>query len=1067
MGAFPEPPEGRVRVIAVVTSVVAGQRSARSPWVPAQRPPSSGGQAADLPAAVVGQSRGVDRVVLVPVAGPSPAAAIVHALRHEALPPDGGFVWLLDESSRPAPDALDRLLACAALDPGAAVLGPTGITVDRSGRRRPAPGEPMAVRDVLAVDRVGALVRAPAWRLLNGPNPLAGRADDVDLCWRAWRAGLRVVAVPTARLLPTPAGELDAGPAGRVARTDALRVRIAQSGFWGSPGAVGCVVLAGLARTALTLGRGRFRAAGVEALVLAGALADPTRLWRLRRRSASQRQVPARALRGLLPRLARPGLAPGLARVAATPAVDRVRRPFPLVQPPVLLAVLLAVAGCVLTDLGRDGGRPAALPRAAGQLWTAVWSGWLGSAGGLLGGPGPAPPWTPMLALLSSALGGRPELAARVLIAGAAALAGLAAYGAGGTLGGLAERRWARAGLAACYALAPPVTAAAQAGSLAAIGACVAAPVLLAAAVQALAPRGSRLSPAVRTGRRPAGAGWASWWVLAGALLLGVACAPGLLPVAAVGLVAAVIAAGRRAEPGETWRDPSSAEGPARAAPGAWRLMGRVGVVLLVGCAPLLPALGTAARGGVLGVLSVLLDEPDRAGVDAHAVGIFAVVCAFAMLLGGRAVRTEVVVCWLVASAGWVTGQDPLAAAGLLAGVGLAWSARRDTAGAHPAPGARSRRAEPGRSRRALALVLSAVLAAGPVLLFVRTSGWLGRTPEPVSWRDPNGLISRPAGTAAGDGSAADPSDPDRTLVLRPSAGGVTYTLTTGPGPTLIDTAGDPSRPAREFLAAVVADLSVGGGWGASALPALGVDEVWLPTATGTDQSAASPATLDGGPDVTGPLSGAAAGPATAAGGGTTFTAGGLVAALDAADGLERDQPRPDGYYWRLGPAAGPVAELRLLAPGPVSHTDLAADLGARTGTVAAARAAVAERAVTGPGLALAGLIRTSGGTSVDARVPAGTAGRLLVLAEPADPGWRATLAGRRLVPVTAWGWAQGFVVPAGPLGEVRVRYDHTAHRGWVLAETVAVAAFLLSAPVLALAAGRRRRESAGRGATR
>jgi hypothetical protein len=365
--------------------------------------------------------------------------------------------------------------------------------------------------------------------------------------------------------------------------------------------------------------------------------------------------------------------------------------------------------------------------------------------------------------------------------------------------------------------------------------------------------------------------------------------------------------------------------------------------------------------------------------------------------------------------------------------------------------------------------VLTAVLAAGPVLLFVRTAGWLGRTPEPVSWRDSDGLVSRPAGTAAGDGSAAaaDPSGAARTLVLRPSAGGVTYTLTTGPGPTLIDTAGDPSRPAREFLAAVVADLSVGGGWGASALPALGVDEVWLPTATGRDQSAASAATVSGGSDVTGPPGGAAAGPATAAGGGTTFTPGGLVAALDAADGLERDQPRPDGYYWRLGPAAGPVAELRLLAPGPASHTDLAADRGARTGTVAAARAAVADRAVTGPGLALAGLIRTSGGTSVDARVPAGPAGRLLVLAEPADPGWRATLAGRRLVPVTAWGWAQGFVVPAGSLGEVRVRYDHTAHRGWVLAETAAVAAFLLSAPVLALAAGRRRRESAGRGASR
>ncbi|WP_045877559.1 glycosyltransferase [Pseudofrankia sp. DC12] len=1053
MGASLEPPAARV--VAVVTSAVTGPGPGRSAWVPAQRPPSAGGQAVDLPVAVVGQRHPLERVVVVPVAGPSPAAAIVQALRSQTLP-DRGFVWLLDESSRPAPDALDRLLACAALDPGAAVLGPTGVTVDRSGRRRSAPGEPLAVRDVLAVNRVGALVRASAWRLLDGPNPLAGRADDLDLCWRAWRAGLRVVAVPSARMLPAQVGEPDAGTAGRVARTDALRVRVAQSGFWDTPAVVGSVVLAGLARTALALGRGRLRAAAVEALVLAGALADPARLWGLRRRSAPLRRVPARALRGLLPRLARPGLAPRPARAAA-PATDRARHAFPSVQPPVLLAVLLTAAGCVLTDLGRDGGRPAPLPRAAAQLWSAVWSGWLGPAGGLLGGPGPAPPWAPMLALMSSALGGRPELAARVLVAATTVLAGLVACRAAQTLGGLAARPWARAGLAACYALAPPVTAAARAGSLAAVGACVAAPVLLAAAVRALAPAESRLGLPVSAGTEPgpAGTGWRSWWALAGALLLGDACTPGLLPVAAVGLVAAVIAVRRRAEPAGPWRDRSSTGEPGRPRLGTRGLMGRVGVVLLVGCAPLLPALATAARGGPLGVLSVLLDEPSRAGVDAPAVGVFAAVCAFAAALGGRAVRAGVVVCWLVAAAGWVTGQDALAAAGMLAGVGLAWSARLDRARPRPAPGPRGRRAWP---RGAVALLLSTVLAAGPILLFVRASGWLGRTPEPVSWGGSDGLGAPTSGGAAGDGStaAADPSAAARTLVLRPSAGGVTYTLTSGPGPTLIDSAGDPSRPARAFLASVVADLSVGGGWAASALPALGVDEIWLPTGTGADQPPANGATAGAAPRD-------AAGFAQEVGGRTTFTAGGLVAALDATDGLERDQPRPDGYYWRLGPMAGPVAELRLLAPGPAAGAEVVAGREARAGT---ARTAVAHRAATGPGTALAGLTRAPDGMSVDARVPRGPAGRLLVLAEPADPGWRATLAGRGLVPVTAWGWAQAFVVPAGSAGEVRVRYDHTEHRAWVLAEAAVAAAFLLSAPVLALA-GRGRREATGPGAAR
>ncbi|WP_131804136.1 hypothetical protein, partial [Pseudofrankia sp. BMG5.36] len=115
--------------------------------IPAQGGPSQEPVPAAALAAVAGQVRPVDRVVPVPVAGPSPAGAIDRALRQGgAAPPDGGFVWLLDGSTRPEPDALDRLLACAALDPGAAVLGPVGVTVDRAGRRRPAPGDALAVR---------------------------------------------------------------------------------------------------------------------------------------------------------------------------------------------------------------------------------------------------------------------------------------------------------------------------------------------------------------------------------------------------------------------------------------------------------------------------------------------------------------------------------------------------------------------------------------------------------------------------------------------------------------------------------------------------------------------------------------------------------------------------------------------------------------------------------------------------------------------------------------------------------------------------------------------------------
>jgi hypothetical protein len=64
-----------------------------------------------------------------------------------------------------------------------------------------------------------------------------------------------------------------------------------------------------------------------------------------------------------------------------------------------------------------------------------------------------------------------------------------------------------------------------------------------------------------------------------------------------------------------------------------------------------------------------------------------------------------------------------------------------------------------------------------------------------------------------------------------------------------------------------------------------------------------------------------------------------------------------------------------------------------------------------------------SRGPLVDAEVAAGPPGRLLVLAERHDRGWRASLDGRALAPTTVHGWAQGFVVPTAG-GRLVVRYD-------------------------------------------
>jgi hypothetical protein len=54
------------------------------------------------------------------------------------------------------------------------------------------------------------------------------------------------------------------------------------------------------------------------------------------------------------------------------------------------------------------------------------------------------------------------------------------------------------------------------------------------------------------------------------------------------------------------------------------------------------------------------------------------------------------------------------------------------------------------------------------------------------------------------------------------------------------------------------------------------------------------------------------------------------------------------------------------------------------------------------------------GETAARVDIPAGRATRTLLLAEPADGGWRASLDGREVKARTLDGWAQGYEIPAG-----------------------------------------------------
>jgi hypothetical protein len=79
--------------------------------------------------------------------------------------------------------------------------------------------------------------------------------------------------------------------------------------------------------------------------------------------------------------------------------------------------------------------------------------------------------------------------------------------------------------------------------------------------------------------------------------------------------------------------------------------------------------------------------------------------------------------------------------------------------------------------------------------------------------------------------------------------------------------------------------------------------------------------------------------------------------------------------------------------------------------------------------------------------IPAGTAGRTLVLADAARGGWRATLDGHALTPTVVDGWAQGFELPA-QAGRLVLHYDSSRRDGWLALQlAVLMLVLVLAAP--------------------
>ena len=129
------------------------------------------------------------------------------------------WVWLLHDDCAPEPDALDFLLERADADPSIAIVGPklrgwpqsrrlkeVGITISGAGRRdigfegtERDQGQRDDIDWALAVSTAGMLIRRDVYDAVGGFDPaLPLHFDDIDLGWRVAALGYRTVLAPRA-----------------------------------------------------------------------------------------------------------------------------------------------------------------------------------------------------------------------------------------------------------------------------------------------------------------------------------------------------------------------------------------------------------------------------------------------------------------------------------------------------------------------------------------------------------------------------------------------------------------------------------------------------------------------------------------------------------------------------------------------------------------------------------------------------------------------------------------------------------------------------------------------------
>jgi GT2 family glycosyltransferase len=1009
---------------------------------------------------------------------------------------DAEWIWLLHDDAAPAPEALAELLHAVERAPSVTVAGckqldwharrrliDVGLSTSRWAERLTLieadeldQGQYDGRSDTFAVNSAGMLVRRDVWEELGGFDAaLPGTGDDVDFCWRNRLAGHRVVVVPTARMFHVSHRPHALGSAS-AARKAQVYLRLKHTVWWKVPLHAAGALLGSLFKLVLSIavkdpGHGfsqlmaTFVALGRPAAVIRGRR-DAARTRRIRRSVIKGLQTPRREVwahrRSLIEALGSDDQGPDAARtdpLAEQPSGDSTDDFAALttsdrgwVGNGALLAVILTAAASLigLSGLFRaeavSGGGLIPVSSKVSDIWHHATSWWIGLGAGL---PGHGDPFALFLWVLGIAGGGDANSALAWLLLLAMPLSGLAAWFAAG---GLTTRRRFRLVAALVWGGAPALQVALNQGRLGALVAHIMIPLLVVALLRATGTaRGQGRFAVPEPGDRrflekppakPGVNGMPSWTAAAAAgLALAVvsAAAPSLLLPSAAVVVLAGILLGRR---GRTvwWALLPSA---ALFVPFGFSVLDRPralladpGVPLGFDGAPLWQQLlGQPlyfdADGGLAGLPVFDGTAVPWALLLALLVGFPVVALATAALFvpgkRTRVARALWVAALIILAGGWLAGHVATGAsadtlvtpftgpavsasgflllgAALIGADGLLCFAERTAA----APAARR------IALKCMSVLAMVLLVAGPVAglsawaaqnLLQSASGAAAADAAPEAagtapWGTPRQIASTSArtlpATAIDRGQGPEQT---RTLVIDTAEdGSFNASIVRGAGTTL------------DGLSAIAAARNIMGDPGKETVR----DD---DAVTAALRSVVATVVAGQGVDPRPELERLGAGFVVLR---SSDTAAQLTASrMDAVPGLVAVGQTNVGWLWRISPLNQPVID--------------AADVAHRV------------RSVDGAGAAI-GLL-PSGLESVDAAVPEGPEGRLVVLAERSDPGWSAWLDGRRLTSTTS-GWSQAFTLPA-QAGQLTIRYENP-WAGWtaVVQATVIGLTVLLAIPM-------------------